>query len=204
MTTNTALEIVNQETAVYHQPSQYLKYLPAIYSEDNFMGRFLNIFENILTPVEQTIDQIDLYFDPKLSPEGLLPWLASWVDLVLDEEWPLEKRRQLIGAAVQLYRLRGTRRGLMEYLRIYTGIQPRIVEHYGGIELGEVSQLGWNTVLGEGQGHSFTVFLELEPSSGVSERKIKTIIEAAKPVHVAYGLEIIRKEPGGAGHPQDQ
>ena len=192
MTSDTLLQ-EERNRSVECQPSKYLKYLPAVYSENEFIGRFLNIFEDIFTPIERTIDQIYLHFDPDMTPQELLPWLASWVNLVLDEEWPVEKRRQLISAAVQLYQLRGTRRGLSEYLRIYTGVQPIIIEHHGGIRLGEASQLGWNTVLGEGQGHSFTVTLELEPSSVVDLRKVRAIIEAEKPAHAAYHLEIVRK-----------
>ncbi len=199
MTPDTSLQEERKPSSEF-QPSRYLSYLPAVWSENEFIGRFLNIFEGILTPIEQTIDQIHVHFDPEMTPEELLPWLASWVDLVLDEEWPVQKRRQLISAAVQLYQLRGTRRGLCEYLRIYTGVQPTIVEHHGGIRLGESSQLGWNTVLGEGQGHSFTVILELEPSSVADLRKVRAIIEAEKPVYAAYRLEIVRKGNKEAAH----
>jgi len=197
MTTGT-LPQQEQGTGVYDPPSSYLKHLPAIYSEDHFLGRFLNIFENVMTPIEQTIDQVDLYLDPRMTPEGLLPWLASWISLVLDEEWPVDKRRQLITAAVQLYRLRGTRRGLLEYLRIYTGAQPTITEHYGGMRLDGAGQLGLNTVLGQGSGHCFTVTLELQPHSAFDLRKVKTIIEAEKPAHTAYDLLVVNMEKGDA------
>lgn len=172
------------------EPSQYLRYLPAIFSEDEFTGRFLKIFESMLTPIERVLDQIHLYFDPKMAPEGLLHWLATWVDLVLDEKWSVEKRRQMIGAAVELYQLRGTRRGLTEYLRIYTGVTPLIVEHFGGIRLGEDSELGWNTVLGGGRDHCFTVILEIEDTSAIDLRMLRAIIEAEKPAHAAYDLVV--------------
>lgn len=193
MTTSAVLQ-TEERAGVDHHPSSYLKYLPAIYSEDEFIGRFLNIFEDILTPIGHTIDQSDLHLDPMVTPEPLLPWLALWVNLVLDEEWPVQRRREFIGAAVQLYQLRGTRRGLSEYLRIYTGTTPAIVEHHGGIRLGRASQLGYNTVLGEGMDHCFTVIIEVEPSSSVNVRKIRDIIEAEKPTHVAYRLEVVKKD----------
>ena len=194
MTTETALEEGTQ-TAGDHKPSSYLYYLPAIFSDDEFVGRFLNIFESIVTPIEGVIEQIHLYFDPKLAPARLLPWLASWVDLVLDESWPLEKRRELISSAVELYRLRATRRGLSEYLRIYTGVQPEITEHFGGMRLGQQSRLGWTTILGDGQDHCFTVTLRLDDPSAVDLQRVRAIIEAEKPAHVAYTLKIV----SGAG-----
>ena len=192
MVTGTGLQ--EDQTAVHREPpSSYLRYLPAVYSEDEFLGRFLNIFENILTPIEQTIGRVDLYFDPRMAPEGLLPWLASWINLVLDEDWPVHRRRQLIGAAVQMYRLRGTRRGLLEYLRIYTGAEPTITEHYGGIRLDGMSQLGLNSVLGRGRGHRLIVVLELQPDSAFDLRKVEAIIEAEKPAHTAYDLVVVNR-----------
>jgi phage tail-like protein len=179
-----------QKAALAIEPSRYLEYLPAIYSEDEFMGRFLRIFEDILTSIEQMVDHVNLYFDPKTAPEAFLPWLASWVDLSLDEQWSLEKQRRLIASAVELYQWRGTRRGLREYLRIYTGVEPKITEHFGGIRLGEQSKLGWNTVLGDGQDHSFTVTLKVEDPSSIDVERVKAIIEAEKPAHVGYRLEI--------------
>lgn len=186
------------------EPSRYLDYLPAIYREDHFLGRYLKIFENILTPIEKLIDNVHLYFDPKMAPAALLPWLASWVDLVLDEEWPIEKRRELIGSAVELYQLRGTRLGLKEYLRIYTGTEPEIIEHFGGLRLGGQSLLGWNTILGDGQDHCVTVTLELEESSKVDVDKVRSIIEAEKPAHVGYKLNVITHQAGEESSTADE
>ena len=173
--------------------SKYLEYLPALYSEDEFMGRFLKIFENILTPIDQMIGHVELYFDPKLAPEVFLPWLAAWVDMALDDEWPVERRRHLIGSVVALYQWRGTRRGLIEYLSIYTGAEPAITEHLAGFKLGEASRLGWNTILGDGHDHSFTVTLEWDEDSSVDLDRVRAIIESEKPAHTAYDLRIVNR-----------
>lgn len=182
------------EKSLLLEPSRYLEHLPDIYSEDEFTGRFLRIFEDILEPIGQVIEHSYVYFDPLMAPERLLPWLASWLDLSLDEEWPLEKRRRLIGAAVHLYQLRGTLRGLREYLGIYCGVQPAIVEHHDGFRLSATSRLGWNTVLGDGRGHFITVELRLNRSSHVKIRKVKAIVESQKPAHVAYQIKVIYEE----------
>ena len=92
--------------------SSYLNYLPGIYRESHFLGRFLLIFESILGPIERTVDNLPYYFDPELTPPECVAWLGSWLGLVLDERWPEERRRGLIGSAVELYQWRGTRRGL--------------------------------------------------------------------------------------------
>lgn len=44
--------------------------------------------------------------------DDLLTWLASWVNMVLDSSWSLDKKRRVIAEIVALYRLRGTAAGL--------------------------------------------------------------------------------------------
>ena len=175
------------------QNSSYLEYLPALYRDDELMGQFLLIFESILKPIENTIDNAALYFDTMITPEPLLPWLASWVDLALDPTWPLERRRELVKSAAELYRWRGTKRGLAEYLRIYTGSVPEISEYIPGMRLDSETKLGVNTQLGSsGEGHHFTVTLELDEDSDINTSTVKAIIDAQKPAHTAYTLQVRR------------
>lgn len=172
--------------------SSYLEYLPAIYRDDKFVGQFLLIFEGILKPIENTVDNLPAYFDPLMVPEPLLPWLASWAALTLDPTWPLERRRELVRRAAELYRWRGTRRGLSEYLKIYTGTTPEISEYIPGMRLGPETKLGINTLLGSsGEGHHFTVTLELDETSNLDI--VRAIIEAQKPAHTAYSLQVTRR-----------
>ncbi len=178
----------------------YLRYLPALYRDDDLMSRFLMLFESFWSPIEQQIDHMWLYFDPRLTPADFLPWLASWLNLVLDEHWPEEKRRRLLRGAASLYRRRGTRRGLQEYLEIYTGVRPRIVEHRAkNFRLGPDALLGPGIALGTGsEPHTFTVIMELPPEPDPERererrRTIEAIIEAEKPAHTGYALEIRSK-----------
>jgi phage tail-like protein len=157
--------------------SSYLQYMPAIYHEDPFMGRFLCVFEDSLSPVERTLANIEMYFDPMMSPENFLPWLASWVNLVLDENWPIQKQRELIHSAVELYCWRGTKRGLREYLRIYTGVEPEIIEHF---------------TADDGGPYAFTVVIRVDDPSTVNEALVRRVIDAEKPAHTTYNLHIER------------
>ena len=189
--------LTTDRIAALNSKSSYLEYLPAIYSQGDFMGRFLMIFEDVLGPIEGVLDNISNYFDSGTAPKELLPWLASWVNLALDETWPLERRRLLVGSAVELFRDRGTRRGLREYLRVYTGVEPKITEDYGGISLAGQARLGLNTVLGEGRPHTFNVTLELDDPNSVNVEQLKAIIEAEKPAHSGYTLEVLQRSTPG-------
>ena len=189
----------NNQSSVRLQ-SSYLEHLPALYRDDEFMGQFLFIFESILKPVEKTVDNLALYFDPLMTPESLLRWLASWVDLTLDPTWPIERRRELVRAAAELYRWRGTKLGLTEYLRIYTGSVPEISEHIPGMRLSHETKLGIDTQLGSsGEGHHFTVNLELDGNGEINVDTVRAIIEAQKPAHTAYTLQIRRRTAETAG-----
>ena len=181
---------------------RYLKYLPALYTDqDDLMGRFLMLFESFWEPIEDRIDHIHYYFDPGLTPNDLLPWLATWVDLMLDEQWPDKKRRRLLSAMVPLYRQRGTRHGLQKYLAIYTGQQARITEHRAhNFVLGKITRLGPSAALGKHNvSYTFDVTLKLPPAENESQRqerrrKIEAIIESEKPAQTAYTL-IIEETP---------
>ena len=183
--------VTEERSSSKEQVSRLLDYLPSVFREDKLMGRFLLIFESILSPVENTVDNMALFFDPRMTPEPLLSWLGSWVDMTLDPEWPLERRRELVGKASELYRWRGTRRGLSEYLRIYTGKRPEIIEYIPGMTLNEKNQLGVNTVLGSsGTGHHFTVILKVDENDNIDHNVVKKIIESQKPAHTCYTLQI--------------
>jgi len=174
--------------------SSYLEYLPALYRDDELMGQFLLIFESIMRPLENSIDNLDLYFDPLMTPDSLLPWLASWLGLALDPTWPLHRRRELVQSSAELYRWRGTKRGLSEYLRIYTGTVPEISEYIPGISLDQETKLGIDTKLGSsGTGHHFTVTLNLDEDNAINDDTVRAIIDSQKPAHAGYTLQIRRK-----------
>ncbi|MBI3959363.1 MAG: hypothetical protein HY328_11210 [Chloroflexi bacterium] len=193
--------------------SSYVRYLPSLYTRDELMGRFLMLFESFLAPISQQIRQVPYYFDPSVTPADMLPWLASWLDLTLDPEWPEPQRRALLKAARRLYQKRGTARGLQEYLEIYTGGQVQIIEHRAdNFVVGKRAELGNSIALGrENHPHTFTVVVRLpadllgdgppapnplplplrgRAGVGVWRQRISAIIDKEKPVHTTYALQI--------------
>jgi phage tail-like protein len=171
--------------------SLYLDYLPGFYRDDEFMGQYLNIFEDILGPLERMVDNLELYFDPLITPESLVSWLASWLNLTPDPSWTMKKCRELVKSAAILHRLRGTKQGLSEYLRIYTGSVPEISEYIQGMSLDSDTKLGIDTRLGSaGTGNHFTVTLELDGKDEIDIDTVRAIIESQKPAHTVYTLQI--------------
>ncbi|WP_051969779.1 phage tail protein [Kitasatospora azatica] len=137
------------------QKSSYLQYLPPVLWRDDpqdpefSLGGLLRIFEKLLTgvpdgavirhgghthpPIGEQIDRLDRLFDPWQTPAPFLPYLASWVALefpTLQGEplWDEYQQRRAIAAMVRIYRRRGLRGGLNDYLDLYSSaaIRPRI------------------------------------------------------------------------------
>jgi phage tail-like protein len=123
-----------REMRVYYPRRSYLRYLPAVYQHDtvsrDFLERFLSMFETVLGDLEATIERIPEMFDPDLTPDSFLDWLAQWLDLGIEEEWPARVKRELVRRAARLYRTKGTPAGLAEFIRVVTDTTPIIRESF--------------------------------------------------------------------------
>lgn len=139
---------------VFYPRISYLRYLPAIYQEDpvsrEFLERFLSVFETVSYDLETEISSVFKYFDPDTVPQNFLTWLASWLNVALEEDWPENKKRQFIREASTLYKLKGTPSGIRKSIEIYTGKIPLILEHSRvgkPMVLGGDFKLGVNSLL---------------------------------------------------------
>ena len=123
-----------REVRVYYPRLSLLRYLPAVYQHDKvsqeFLERFLAMFETVTSGLEATIERIPEVFDPDLTPGEFLDWLAQWLDLVVEEDWPPQVKRRLIQSASRLYQRKGTPGGLAEFIEVVTGSRPIIREAF--------------------------------------------------------------------------
>lgn len=95
------------------------------------LSALLGVMEILQEPEEAILDNLDRYFDPDLVPDEkrstFLPFLAHWVDM----DWLLPKSGEyeaglyclhsLILSARRLASVRGTRKGLKQFLETATG-----------------------------------------------------------------------------------
>jgi phage tail-like protein len=152
--------------------SMYIESLPIIYADNDFLARFLLLFQTVWEPLEQRQDHIEMYFDPRTSPASFLPWLASWLDLSFNQHWPETRRRRLLAEAIDLYRWRGTRYGLVRMIEVCTGITPEVSD----------------TVT---QPYTFDVKITLPKGGDIDKNLIDELIQAHKPAHAGYRLEVL-------------
>jgi phage tail-like protein len=163
--------------------------MPSIYQDDEFTRQFVSGFDDVLAPVFVTLDSLEAYVDPHLTPEDFLPWLAGWVGVVLAEDWPVSRQRALVANAVHLYRYRGTAMGLRAELQLYTG---------GEVEINETGGCVWSQ---RPNGDAFpgedvprvAIRVTVADRATISEVTVDSIVAAAKPAHVVHSIEIVER-----------
>jgi phage tail-like protein len=187
---------------IIEKKSSLLTYLPAIYQEEakkeeDPLRTLLIIFDYFYSGIEKKIDNFDTYFDPyltdtepdKKSGIDFLSWLASWVNLRLDEGWSERKKRYLIKNAATLYRHRGTLIGLKYIIEQFFDIEVEIEEWAWpqGMEIGRRSSIGIDTTILERIDirQCFKVIWKppYPPVKPEFLKKIRTIMDLEKPDH---------------------
>ena len=117
-----------QGLKVYFPRLSYLRYLPAIYQEDEtsqeFLERFLSLLETYFWQLEKEIEEVSRCFDTKATPDEFLDWLSSWLGISLDENWSDIKQREFLNQAQELFKNRSTREGLREMIKLYLEDEP--------------------------------------------------------------------------------
>lgn len=118
------------------------RHLPAIWSSEpksaDFLARFMMLFDEMRADTLEPLEALAGLVDPMatLAAEAgaygadFLDWLGGWIGLALDRNWSVERRRRLVAEAPKLFRIKGTVEGLMRHVEIYTGVAPKVVEHF--------------------------------------------------------------------------
>jgi phage tail-like protein len=201
----TEQEKIEQSEAfnLYIRPySAYMEFLPVLYREVDFIGRFIKVFEQAYQPAIDSFNVMWANLDPLTAPKAMLPFLAHWVAWQVDSVWNLDEQRRLIRRAVDIYRWRGTRKGLRLYLHLYTGLpldedipneadkHISITEPFGPSFILGDAHIG-SAVLAGGQAYHFIVRLRRTASQHhINEQLVRKIIEQEKPAFCTYELFI--------------
>jgi phage tail-like protein len=161
-------------------------FLPALYQQDDFAQRWTAALDLVLAPVFNSLDNFEAYLDPRLAPPDFLDWLGTWMGLISDETWPTERRRAFISQASELYRIRGTPRGLASHVQIFSGGEVEILEHGG---------TSWSTESGAAlpgsPGFDLVVRVRVEDPASIDVMRLNALIAAAKPAHLVHRVEVV-------------
>jgi phage tail-like protein len=163
------------------------RYLPGILRKDPFLSDFLRIFDSVLRPIVEAIGSMDAYFDPRLTPGDLLPWLAGWVGAGIQGREDVT--RLLAAETASIHRARGTKAGMRRALAITTGSEPLVIENTEGLRLDADARLGINTTLAPFQPNALTITL-IKGADEIDEEAVAGTIRELKPAHATYSLRI--------------
>jgi phage tail-like protein len=161
--------------------------LPAVYQDDQFAQAMLTALDEVLAPIFNTLEDFDSYLDPYLTPGDFLDWLSVWVGISIDETWSLERRRDAVAHAVDLYRLRGTAAGLARQVEIHTG---------GSVEITENGGTAWSVDPGgDLPGNAaplLVVRVTVDDPKAIDPARLDALVATAKPAHVGHRVEIAK------------
>jgi phage tail-like protein len=183
--------------------------LPAVFADDELAQCFVAGLDEVLAPVHNVLDCLDAYFTPALAPADFTRWLGSWVGAETDGPEtdgpgrPRDSRasrdsggsrddaslRAVVAAAVHLHRIRGTRRGLAETIRLAFGVEPEISESGGAT---------WDArPLGPFAGDPrprLRVTVALPQPTAADRHRLETLVAAARPAHMPYTVQVTTAE----------
>ena len=199
------------EVTIWVARRGYLENLPAIYRRSDAVGRNLVrdmcfLFEHMFDSVEKNMTDGWRFYDPHVAPTDFLDWLSRWTAFTLDLDWPEAQKRALIKRAVDLYRIRGTKRGLALFLTLFTGHEPDIEENTWpfkgfrveaeGAEQG--ARVGLDSVVlpPVDLAHCFVVTMPIKFETVTPDTviRIHQIIQTEKPAHTHYYLRFAEEK----------
>jgi phage tail-like protein len=164
-------------------------------------NRKLNVYlfnENVRDFIPPIDDQHNTKFRNFFSADldEFLVWFAGWMGLTLKENWDRQTRREILSKIFPLYKIRGTKKGLEEYLKIctgYTGYGVEIIDEIRPFQVGITSHVGKDTILGGLPPDHFIVNLTIpksDDSISGNKKMIEELINMEKPVHTNFKLNI--------------
>ena len=171
------------------EPEFLAKYMPAIFRQDPFMQRLLRMFDEMLRPLLETVDAVDCYFDPLMTPPAFVDWLASWVGEELSPSWPDHSRRALVSEAAWIHRARGTQAGIKRAVELVAGCEALVIDNTEGLRLDEDGRLGVNTALQASNQNRINIVLR-GSAADIDLEAVNDVVRKLKPAHCVFSVEL--------------
>lgn len=168
--------------------------LPAVFADDDLAQRFVAGLDEVIAPILSVLDCLDAYFTPSLAPADFTRWLGWWIgaetDGIEDDDPRGEARlRAAVAAAAYLHRVRGTRRGLSEAIRLAFGVEPEIAESGGA----DWSARPRGPVPGDRRPR-LRVTVALPAPTAADTQRLDALVAAARPAHMPYTVQVTDTE----------
>lgn len=187
-------EISFGDFQLFFPRDSFLKYMPEIYQREDkkqFFERFLGIFQTTYEELNERIYQVPEFLDAYGTHREFLEWLAGWIGIADTYMWNESQLRRLLQNALSLYKARGTRVAVREYVKFYTGgYEPLIVENHE-LKEGDGRYYEWN--LFQEDAYRFYVLVKEEyvPTAREYQALVK-VIEQVKPANMELELIVLK------------
>jgi len=153
--------------------------LPVCFAGDDFLRRFMGIFQELADGLRQRIDGIEHTVDVNVAPPVFVRWMGGWLSVTsIDPSLPVSRQRELVSGFGGLLVRRGTRAGLEQALELVTG------EH------AEVRDPGAIVREGDPPLSAGPVRIELAGTGTVSEADVLAVIDDWLPAAASAALWI--------------
>ena len=153
------------------------------------LWRFIACLQEVTDLLLVEVDRFPEIFDLERAPE-------AFVDLILADlgnPFPFDLddigKRRLASVLVEMYRQKGTSRGIINAVRFFLGVEVAAVTAYAGeaLVLGE-SELGVDWILGPSSRfalYAFDVIVDV-PLTDPERKQLRAIVEYLKPAHTHF------------------
>lgn len=181
---------------IYAGSRSFLSYLPMIYQtkgREDFLGRFLGLFETVYQDLDEKITDSVRQPDPITAEPEFLHWIARWVGITNGHLWPEEKLRILLGGIVRKNLIRGTREYMEYVIGVFTGERPYFLE-YCDIEQYRGNETAYRSLK---QSYAYgpyevSVFVREQAVPSLREQHaLKKMIDDIRPAHIRIHLIIL-------------
>lgn len=153
--------------------------LPAPLAEDDFLRRFVGIFDELSRSVQLTLDGLGLVIDPSVAPPVFVRWLGGWLGVdSIDPSMPELRQRELVRAMGRFLWWRGTATGLRGMLEMVTGGPAEVVDS-GGVHLRR-----------EARESPRQVWVRVDGTGWTTEEHLLALVRAEMPADVEFELRV--------------
>lgn len=119
---------INGNINIVISEKSWVEYLPKIYKQDKILVDFLYGFQLLLLKQKEIVDNSERLLTPEISEQ--LDWLASWFGISFNTLVEDDSKRNFIYKILSLYNIRGTKKYLIELVKIIMDIEIIIKERY--------------------------------------------------------------------------
>lgn len=153
--------------------------LPLAMLDDDFLVRFLGIFQEMADTYMVQVDNLDHVADTTVAPDRMVRALGSWLGVPpIDPSLPDEVQRRIVREYGQMLQWRGTAMGLRHLLEMITEEPAEIIDSAGVFPEGEAP---------ENPGH---VSIRVVSSGWTTEDDLLDLVRAELPAAVSFEMTV--------------